>query len=188
MLIPEPAKNPGFDIHYTVSTPHHWFACAHLLDSHLPQSCAVTFPKRSPPWLLATAALGSLKPTPASRLRGAFPHLLYSCVRLQVKKSFPPVCTRGALCCQNRIISIKQFLLWYTETKKAGSFLTLPMISLPNCYNLFNKRNSIYGFLEINIFIKVYNYTFMILSPTSYRRPAKCFNAYSISPIIRKFI
>ena len=56
VLIPEPAKNSGFDIHFTVSTPHQWFACAHLLDPHLPQSYAVTFPKRSPPWLLTTAA------------------------------------------------------------------------------------------------------------------------------------
>jgi hypothetical protein len=87
VLIPEPAKNPGFDIPYTVSTPHQWFACAHLLGSHLPRSYAVTFPKRSPPWLLAAAALGGLKPTPASRLRGAFPHLLHSCVRLQVEKN-----------------------------------------------------------------------------------------------------
>ena len=40
----------------TVSTPHQWFACAHLPGSHLPQSYAVTFPQRLPPWLLTTAA------------------------------------------------------------------------------------------------------------------------------------
>ena len=38
------------------------------------------FPQRSPPWLLTTAAWGALKPAPASRLRGTYPHLLYSLV------------------------------------------------------------------------------------------------------------
>ncbi len=33
------------------------------------------FPQRSPPRLLTAAAWGGLKPAPASRLRGAFPHL-----------------------------------------------------------------------------------------------------------------
>ncbi len=46
-----------------------WFAFAHLSESHLPRSYAVTFPKRSPPCLLTTAALGGLKPAPANRLR-----------------------------------------------------------------------------------------------------------------------
>ena len=36
------------------------------------------FPQRSPPWLLTTAAWGALGPAPASRLRGAHPHLLCS--------------------------------------------------------------------------------------------------------------
>ena len=48
-----------------------WFAYAHLSESHLPRSFAVTFPKRSLPWLFTNAALGGLKPAPASRLRGA---------------------------------------------------------------------------------------------------------------------
>jgi hypothetical protein len=39
---------------------------------------AVTFPKRSLLWLFTNAALGGLKPAPASQLRGAFPHLLRS--------------------------------------------------------------------------------------------------------------
>ena len=39
----------------------------------LPRSYAATFPKRSPPWLFTSAALGGLKPAPASRLRGAKP-------------------------------------------------------------------------------------------------------------------
>ncbi len=54
-----------------------WFAYARLSEPHLPRS-SVTFPKRSPPWLLTKAALGGLKPNPATRLRGALPHLLYS--------------------------------------------------------------------------------------------------------------
>ena len=55
-----------------------WFACARLSESHLPRSYAVTFPKRSLPWLFTSAALGGLKPAPVSRLRGAYPHLLRS--------------------------------------------------------------------------------------------------------------
>ncbi len=50
-----------------------WFAYAHLSESYLPRSYAVTFPKRSLPWLFTNAALGGLKPAPASRLRGAIP-------------------------------------------------------------------------------------------------------------------
>ena len=36
------------------------------------------FSSRSLPWLLTTAALPGLKPASARRLRGAYPHLLYS--------------------------------------------------------------------------------------------------------------
>ena len=68
-----------------------WFACARLSESSLPRSYAVTFPKRSLPWLFTNAALGGLKPAPASRLRGARPHLLCSCAHFMKK------CARGAL-------------------------------------------------------------------------------------------
>ena len=68
-----------------------WFACARLSESHLPRSYAVTFPKRSLPWLFTNAALGGLKPAPASRLRGALPHLLCSYAHFILK------CARGAL-------------------------------------------------------------------------------------------
>jgi hypothetical protein len=68
-----------------------WFACARLSESYLPRSYAVTFPKRSLPWLFTNAALGGLKPAPASRLRGAFPHLLCSCAHFILK------CARGTL-------------------------------------------------------------------------------------------
>jgi hypothetical protein len=52
------------------------FACARLSESYLPQSNAASFPQRSPPWLLATATRGGLKPLPVQRLRGAYPHLM----------------------------------------------------------------------------------------------------------------
>jgi hypothetical protein len=70
-----------------------WFACARLSEPHLPQSYTVTFPKRSPPWLLTSAALGGLKPAPASRLRRAYLHLLCSYAHFIKKRA------RGALYC-----------------------------------------------------------------------------------------
>src|SRR6266849_2139730 len=38
-----------------------------------------TFPQRSPPWLLTTAACGGLRSTPDCRTRRTFLHLPYSC-------------------------------------------------------------------------------------------------------------
>src|SRR6202163_2955464 len=38
-----------------------------------------TFPQRSPPWLLTTAACGGLRSTPDCRPRRALLHLSYSC-------------------------------------------------------------------------------------------------------------
>jgi len=38
-----------------------------------------TFPQRSPPWLLTTAACGSLGSAPDRRTRRALLHLSYSC-------------------------------------------------------------------------------------------------------------
>src|SRR4029077_15168863 len=38
-----------------------------------------TFPQRSPPWLLTTAACGGLRSTPDYRTRRTFLHLPYSC-------------------------------------------------------------------------------------------------------------
>ena len=57
------------------------FAFAHLSESYLPRSHAVTFPKRSLPWLFTNAALGGLKPAPASRLRGAKQPLSFAQLR-----------------------------------------------------------------------------------------------------------
>jgi hypothetical protein len=51
----------------------------------------MAFPKRSLPWLFTNEALGGLKPSPASRLRGALPHLLCSYAHFILK------CARGAL-------------------------------------------------------------------------------------------
>jgi len=43
-LILNQTKKLSFDLVFTVSTPHQWFACTHLLDPYLPRSFAVTFP------------------------------------------------------------------------------------------------------------------------------------------------
>ena len=60
------------------STLHQWFPCGPLLACHLTRSFPGLFLLRSRPWLLTTAARGGLKPTPASRFRGALPHQLSS--------------------------------------------------------------------------------------------------------------
>ena len=57
-----------------LSTLHQWFPCGPLLACHLTQSLPGLFLLRSRPWLFTTAARGGLKPTPASRFRGALPH------------------------------------------------------------------------------------------------------------------
>lgn len=61
-----------------LSTPRQWFTCVRLLRSYLMCSAAHLFPQRTPPALLAQAACGGLKPGPATRPRGASPHLSYS--------------------------------------------------------------------------------------------------------------
>ena len=61
-----------------LSTLHQWFPCGPLLACHLTQSMPGLFLTHSRPWLLTTAAKGGLKPTPASRFRGALPHQLSS--------------------------------------------------------------------------------------------------------------
>src|SRR4030042_4809389 len=43
-LIPESRSPSGFDVISIVSTPHQWFACAHLPDPYLPRSFVLTFP------------------------------------------------------------------------------------------------------------------------------------------------
>ena len=51
-----PPSTHSFDAISDISTPHQWFAYAHLLDPHLTQSLPCLFLQRSPPWLLTTAA------------------------------------------------------------------------------------------------------------------------------------
>jgi len=83
---------PGFDVVWCfVSTPHQWFAYARLLDSHLTESSVRLFPWRSPPRLFTAAAQGGLEPAPAGRLRGAYPHLLYSLVAHHRSKPRKPL-------------------------------------------------------------------------------------------------
>ena len=70
-----------------------WFACARLSESHLPRSYAVTFPKRSLPWLFTNAALGGLKPAPANRLRVRPGGSSF----VQLRTLYEKKCTRGAV-------------------------------------------------------------------------------------------
>ena len=58
------------------STRHQRFACARLSQSC--RNLVPTFPQRSPPSLLTTAACGGLRSTPDCRPRRAFLHLSYS--------------------------------------------------------------------------------------------------------------
>src|ERR1017187_3978834 len=47
--------------------------------NHTCRNLVPTFPQRSPPWLLTTAACGGLRSAPDCRPRRAFLHLSYSC-------------------------------------------------------------------------------------------------------------
>ena len=77
-LVPESYTNSGFDVTricFDTST------AVHLRSTPRPSPDRVSpclFPTRSPPRLLSAAAVGGLKPPPARRLRGTFPHLLRS--------------------------------------------------------------------------------------------------------------
>src|SRR3954454_16118220 len=73
-LLPRSRHPRGFDIVPTLSTCHQWFPCGPLLASHLTWFFPGLFLLCSRPWLLTKAAEGGLKPAPASRFRGAFPH------------------------------------------------------------------------------------------------------------------
>src|SRR3954471_3594208 len=72
--VPGQRLEPGFGDVPTLSTPHRRFTCVRLLGPHL-TGCGRPFPERSPPGLLAQAASGGLGPGPATRSRGACPHL-----------------------------------------------------------------------------------------------------------------
>ena len=56
------------------STRHQRFTFIRLPSPYLTR-LARLFPRRSPPGLFTPAARGGLKPSPATRLRGAYPHL-----------------------------------------------------------------------------------------------------------------
>src|SRR5438477_9355258 len=72
----------GFDIVPTLSTRPQWFPCGPLPVRHLTWFFPGLFLLCSRPWLLTTAAEGGLEPAPTSRFRGASPHQLSSCARL----------------------------------------------------------------------------------------------------------
>ena len=61
-----------------LSTLHRRFAYARLSQPCLPGYHVPTFPRRSPPSLLTTAACGGLRPAPDCRPRRALLHLSYS--------------------------------------------------------------------------------------------------------------
>src|SRR5438552_8328518 len=81
-VLPAVTTPCGFDIVPTLSTRHQWFPCGPLLASHLTWFFPGLFLLCSRPWLLTTAAEGGLEPAPTSRFRGASPHQLSSCARL----------------------------------------------------------------------------------------------------------
>src|SRR3954447_24525302 len=73
--VPGQRLKPGFGDIHTLSTPHRRFTCVRLLGPHLTGSRPAFFLRRSPPWLVTTAASGGLGPGPATRSRGTYPHL-----------------------------------------------------------------------------------------------------------------
>src|SRR5262249_26694681 len=74
-----------------------------MLDEGWPFGVAPTFPQRSPPLLLATAACGGLRSTPDCRPRRTFLHLSYSYAApcgpaLLVTQCQEQTCRRARLC------------------------------------------------------------------------------------------
>ncbi len=65
----------GFDAIHTLSTLHQWFTCVRLRDPHLTRSSRAFSLNASHHGSLPQQLGGGLKPAPASRLRGAVPHL-----------------------------------------------------------------------------------------------------------------
>src|SRR5438094_3014213 len=79
-LIPEEGSPPGF-LHRLIRFRH--FIDGSLALASLNLACrdhVPTFPQRSPPSLLTTAACGGLRSTPDCRPRRALLHLSYSCI------------------------------------------------------------------------------------------------------------
>ena len=91
-FVPDQRLEPGFGDVPTLSTLHQRFTCVRLTSAHL-TGLARLFRNAHHPDRWARAACGGLDPGPATRVRGAFPHLLCSKV-LQVgtaTSSEPPL-------------------------------------------------------------------------------------------------
>ncbi len=127
-----PESTPVLTSSYEFRHLIEWFAFAHLSEPYLPRSYAVTFPKRSPPRLFTDAALGGLKPAPACRLRGTYPHLLCSYAHY-VKQ-----CALGTLSGLTIYQSLSHIQVGLVNVM-ATVFLTAYTIS--DCYRLFPGRS-----------------------------------------------
>jgi len=126
-------------------------------DSSLSPTCHDPMPwlflKRSPPWLFTNAALGGLKPAPASRFRGAYPHLLCSYAHFMKK------CARGALyweyhgnrACKTTLMPCNYLFLNEIEIRQRGiskimlieflrQFAIKSFLCITNCCDIFNIR------------------------------------------------
>ena len=93
-FVPGQRLEPGFDNILTLSTLHQRFTCVRLTSAHLTGDSRL-FRNAHHPGRWAEAACGGLDPGPATRVRGAFPHLLCS-KALQVgtaTSSVPPLRT-----------------------------------------------------------------------------------------------
>ena len=76
-FIPGQQLEPGFDDIPTLSTRHQRFTCVRLTSRHLTDLLRL-FRNADHPSHCAGAACGGLNPDPATRVRGARPHLLCS--------------------------------------------------------------------------------------------------------------
>jgi len=76
-FVPDQQLESGFDDVPTLSTHKRWFTCVHLSSAHLTGTSRL-FRNAHHPGHWAKAASGGLDPDPATRVRGAAPHLLCS--------------------------------------------------------------------------------------------------------------
>ena len=101
-FLPDQQLEPGFGDVPTLSTLHQRFTCVRLTGAHLTGDSRL-FRNAHHPGRGAAAACGGLDPGPATRVRGAFPHLLCSKV-LRVDtatSSEPPLRTVVAHSCRH---------------------------------------------------------------------------------------
>src|SRR5260363_181056 len=99
-------NNPSFCFCQRLYFLRHVFSSSLSLVSLIltSQSSSLPFPRRSPPRLLTFAARGGLRPTPASRSRGAFPHLRSSIVG--IFKAMPTSLAHTETKHANRVLSL----------------------------------------------------------------------------------